>query len=108
MFAALDALAGSGERFGVVILDPPKFARSRAAIDEALRGYRRLQALALRLLEPDGFLVICCCSGLITMDMLDEQLSVVAAEMKRDVQISAAAEPRRTIPSRFPVWSQDI
>jgi 23S rRNA (cytosine1962-C5)-methyltransferase len=87
VFAALDALAVRGERFGVVILDPPKFARSRPAIDEALRGYRRLQALALRLLEPDGFLVICCCSGLISMDMLDEQLSLVAAEMKRDVQI---------------------
>jgi 23S rRNA (cytosine1962-C5)-methyltransferase len=89
VFAALEGLAARGERFGVVVLDPPRFARSRGAIEEALRGYRRLQALGLRLLEPDGFLVTCCCSGLITMDMLDEQLGLVAAEARRDVQLLA-------------------
>jgi hypothetical protein len=39
---------------------------------------------AVRLLEPDGILVTCCCSGLITMDMLDELLAFVAAEERRD------------------------
>jgi 23S rRNA (cytosine1962-C5)-methyltransferase len=52
-----------------------------------MRGYRRLQTLALRLLEPDGILVTCCCSGLITADMLDELLAQSAAEERRDVQI---------------------
>ena len=69
------------------MLDPPKFARARHAVDEALRGYRRLQTLALRLLDPDGILVTCCCSGLITMDMLDDLVAQVAAEERRDVQI---------------------
>ena len=46
-----------------------------------------LQTLALRLLEPDGFLVTCCCSGLITTDMLEELLAQLAAEEKRDIQI---------------------
>jgi 23S rRNA (cytosine1962-C5)-methyltransferase len=89
VFAALEALAVGGERFGVVVLDPPRFARTRGAIEEALRGYRRLQLLGLRLLEADGFLVTCCCSGLITMDMLDEQLAQVAAESGRAVQLIA-------------------
>ncbi len=87
MFAELAALAARGARFGLVVLDPPKFARDRRAVDEALRGYRRLQTLALRLLEPDGFLTTCCCSGLITTDMLEELLAQLAAEEKRDIQI---------------------
>jgi 23S rRNA (cytosine1962-C5)-methyltransferase len=87
VFDELDALAGRGERFGVVVLDPPKFARARHAVEEALRGYRRLQSLALRLLEPHGFLVTCCCSGLITMAMLEDLLAQLAAEAKRAVQV---------------------
>ena len=87
VFDELDALAARGTRFGVVILDPPKFARDRRAVDEALRGYRRLQKAAMRVLESEGFLVTCCCSGLITMDMLEELLAQLAAEEKRDVQI---------------------
>jgi 23S rRNA (cytosine1962-C5)-methyltransferase len=87
VFDFLDAQVAAGARFGMIVLDPPKFARARNAVDEALRGYRRLQTLALRLLEPDGILVTCCCSGLIHMDMLDELLAQLAAEERRDVQI---------------------
>src|SRR5262249_12550362 len=76
----LDELTPRGERFGMVILDPPKFARDRRAVEEAMRGYRRLQTLALKLLDPEGILVTCCCSGLITMDMLEELLAQIAAE----------------------------
>jgi 23S rRNA (cytosine1962-C5)-methyltransferase len=86
VFARLDALAAAGERFGLVVLDPPKFARSRGAVEEALRGYRRLQALALRLLGPDGVLVTCCCSGLIGADMLSDLLAQLAVEEGREVQ----------------------
>jgi 23S rRNA (cytosine1962-C5)-methyltransferase len=75
------------EKFGLVVLDPPKFARNRNAVEEALRGYRRLQALALRLLEPEGILAMCCCSGLISQAMLEELLAELAAEEKREVQI---------------------
>jgi 23S rRNA (cytosine1962-C5)-methyltransferase len=87
VFAGLAELADRGEKFGLVVLDPPKFARARNAVEEALRGYRRLQALALRLLGPDGFLITCCCSGLITMDMLEDLLAQLAAETRRDVQV---------------------
>jgi 23S rRNA (cytosine1962-C5)-methyltransferase len=93
VFAHLDALAAGSERFGVVILDPPKFARSRDAIEEALRGYRRLQTLAMHLLEPDGVLITCCCSGLITRDMLEALLAQLAVEERRDVQILEVRGP---------------
>jgi 23S rRNA (cytosine1962-C5)-methyltransferase len=87
VFGQLDALDQAGERFGVVVLDPPKFARSQDAVPEALRGYRRLQTLGLRLLEPDGILVICCCSGRITGEMLEDVLAQVATEERRSVQV---------------------
>lgn len=87
VFDHLDQLVKDQKRFGMVVLDPPKFARSRSAIPEALRGYRRLQSLAMKLLEPDGIFVNCCCTGLITMEMLEELMAQVAAEARRDVQI---------------------
>jgi 23S rRNA (cytosine1962-C5)-methyltransferase len=87
VFAALEERARGEEKFGVVVLDPPKFARSRNSIDEALKGYRRLMALAARVLAPEGFLVMCCCSGLITPDMLEELLARVSADAGREVQL---------------------
>jgi 23S rRNA (cytosine1962-C5)-methyltransferase len=87
VFKQMHTLAANGEQFGLVVLDPPKFARSRGAIEEALRGYRRLHALALRILPKDGILVTCCCSGLITETMLIEVLSKLGQEEKRDIQL---------------------
>ncbi|MCS6852371.1 MAG: class I SAM-dependent rRNA methyltransferase [Gemmataceae bacterium] len=87
VFLSLEALQQAGRKFDMVILDPPKFARQQRSVEDALRGYRRLQTLALRLLDPDGILVICCCSGLISMEMLDDLLGQLAVEERRDVQI---------------------
>ncbi len=87
LFDHLAELAAQGERYGLVVLDPPRFARTRQAVEEAIRGYRRLQTLGLRLLDRDGILVVCCCTGLITLDMLEELLAQLAAEEKRDIQL---------------------
>jgi len=87
VFRHLETLVKEGRRYGVLVLDPPKFARNRAAIPEALRGYRQLLKQSIRLVEPEGFVVFCCCSGLIGADMLIELISQVAGEEKRDVQI---------------------
>ncbi|MBX9680452.1 MAG: class I SAM-dependent rRNA methyltransferase [Gemmataceae bacterium] len=87
VFAFLDREVAAGQRYGVISLDPPKFARSGGAVDEALRGYRRLQTQALKLLEPDGILAISCCSGLIAMQNLLDLLSQNAADSKRTIQV---------------------
>jgi 23S rRNA (cytosine1962-C5)-methyltransferase len=65
-FVWLEAEAEAGRRYGMVILDPPRFARSRKGVRQALKAYERLNALALRCLEPDGILVTCSCSGRVT------------------------------------------
>ncbi|MCI0381145.1 MAG: class I SAM-dependent rRNA methyltransferase [Gemmataceae bacterium] len=93
VFDKLDALVDAGERFGLVILDPPKFARAGHAVEEAMRGYRQLQTQAIKLLEAGGILVVCCCSGLITRDMLHDLLAQLAAEHKRDIQILESRGP---------------
>ena len=83
----LERCVAEGRTFGMVILDPPKFARSRSLIPDALKGYRRLLTLGVKLLQPDGILVMCCCSGLITFDMLEELHALVAVQERRAVQL---------------------
>lgn len=86
-FDKLEALRGAGERFGAVILDPPRFAGSRASIDQALRAYHRLNRLGVELLEPGGILVTCSCSGRVTREDFRRMLVGVAQKTRRDVQL---------------------
>jgi 23S rRNA (cytosine1962-C5)-methyltransferase len=85
-FEKLDALRAAGERFGMVILDPPKFARSRATAEDALRAYHRINRVGVDLLEPGGILVTCSCSGSVTRDAFLEMLGGVAQRSGRPLQ----------------------
>jgi 23S rRNA (cytosine1962-C5)-methyltransferase len=87
VFRYLTELAAVRRQFDVVILDPPKFARNRASVPDAIKGYRRLHQMAMKLLAKDGVLVSCCCTGLVTMQDLEELLAQVAVEGRRDLQI---------------------
>jgi 23S rRNA (cytosine1962-C5)-methyltransferase len=86
-FETLQSLIDAGERFGGVILDPPKFARSRSAVDEALRAYHWLNRLGVSLLEPGGILVTCSCSGHVSREDFLYMLVGVAQQTHRDIQI---------------------
>ena len=86
-FEKLDALAAAGETFGMVVLDPPKFARSRATLDDALRAYHRINRVACDLLEPGGILVTCSCSGSVSRDDFLEMLAGVAQRAGRTIQL---------------------
>jgi 23S rRNA (cytosine1962-C5)-methyltransferase len=86
-FETLDALRAAGERFGTIVLDPPKFARSRAALDDALMAYHRLNRSAAELLEPGGILVTCSCSGHVTREDFLHMLAGVAQRSGRDIQV---------------------
>ena len=86
-FAALESLAAEGQKFGGVILDPPKFTRSRHAVADALRAYHRINRLAVDVLEPDGILVTCSCSGHVTREDFQDMLRGVAEQTGRDIQI---------------------
>lgn len=87
VFHHLADLVAAGRKFDAVILDPPKFARNRGAVPEALKGYRRLHQLAMRLLASDGILVSCCCTGLIELHEVEELIAQVSVAERRDLQI---------------------
>ena len=93
IFRKLAALVAEGRKFDVVILDPPKFARNRAAVPEAMKGYRRLHQLAMKLLDRDGILVSCCCTGLIVLSDLEDVIALSSIEARRDLQILARRGP---------------
>ncbi|MBS8228996.1 RSP_2647 family RNA methyltransferase, partial [Vannielia litorea] len=61
-FAVLEALAGEGAQFDVVICDPPAFAPSKKALTQGLRAYERVARLAAPLVAPGGYLTLCSCS----------------------------------------------
>jgi 23S rRNA (cytosine1962-C5)-methyltransferase len=91
----LRELKKSGRKFGAVILDPPKFARSRPGAERALHAYRDLNLLAMQLLEEDGILVTCSCSGHVSPDdflqMVNEsavEAGVIAQVLERRGQAS--------------------
>lgn len=65
-FDALRALDRAGARFGLIVLDPPPFARTRTALPGALRGYKEINLRAARLLEPGGVLATFSCSFHVT------------------------------------------
>lgn len=86
-FQRLEKAYEDRETFGAVILDPPKFARSRQAVPDALRAYHQLNRAAVRVLEPDGILVTCSCSGHVSREEFLFTLSDVAQQSGRDIQV---------------------
>ena len=86
-FKTLESLVEAGERFGGVVLDPPKFARSRNAVDEAMRAYHWLNRLGVSLLDPGGILVTCSCSGHVTREDFLYMLVGVAQQTGRTIQV---------------------
>jgi 23S rRNA (cytosine1962-C5)-methyltransferase len=83
----LEAAAERGERFGVVVLDPPKMARTRGGLDRAAKGYARLNRLGLSVLEPGGILATCSCSGLVDREMFLDILAEAALDAGRSLQL---------------------
>lgn len=73
-FAELERLAAAGERFGVVVADPPAFVKSKKDLAAGARGYRKLARLSAALVAPGGFLFIASCSHNVDRAIFDEQV----------------------------------
>ena len=86
-FDVLEALAKEGARFDLVIVDPPAFAKRRKDLPKALAAYKRLNQLAMQLLEGDGILVSCSCSYHVGAEDLQEAIGRAARAAGRHVQI---------------------
>jgi 23S rRNA (cytosine1962-C5)-methyltransferase len=88
-FDVLRGLYADGERFDLVILDPPKFAPSAAHVDKAVRGYQDLAIRALLLLSPGGLLFTFSCSGAVDRGMFRQIAAHASLEAGRPARIVA-------------------
>lgn len=89
-FKWLEAQSAEGRRYDQVVLDPPRFARTRKGVRQALKAYERLNRLALSVLEHDGILVTCSCSGRVSAQEFSGAVGRAAAAEGRAVQILEA------------------
>ncbi len=87
VFSSLEEMVEHGEQFDVVVLDPPAFAKTQSARNNALKAYRRLNTLGMQVLRPGGILLTCSCSGVVGMDDLLGVLSQSAQRFQRPVQL---------------------
>ena len=76
-----------GRRYGLVICDPPAFAKSRRALDAAYRGYKELNLRSMKLTEPGGILVTCSCSQYMTPELFLQMLKEAAMDCGRPVRL---------------------
>jgi 23S rRNA (cytosine1962-C5)-methyltransferase len=87
VFDELRELERSGARFDTIVLDPPAFAKNKAAVRKALSGYKEINLRALKLLEPGGFLVTCSCSYNVGEAAFLEVVSDAAADARVEVSL---------------------
>jgi 23S rRNA (cytosine1962-C5)-methyltransferase len=86
-FDLLKDYAASGQQYDTVVLDPPAFAKSKQALDTALRGYKELNLRALKMLRPGGVLVTCSCSYHVSEDDFAEVVAAASLDAHRSVRI---------------------
>lgn len=100
----LPKLAQAGEKYDVVILDPPAFTKSREATKNAIKGYREINMKGLKLVKDGGFLATCSCSHFMTQELLAKTVKEAAkATHKRLRQV----EFRTQAPDHPILWAAD-
>jgi 23S rRNA (cytosine1962-C5)-methyltransferase len=86
-FEALRAMARARERFDTIVLDPPAFAKSRAAVADAIRGYREINLRAMRCLAPGGALLTASCSFHVRLPEFLAMLAEAAGDSGRRIRV---------------------
>ena len=77
----------SGEKYDTIVLDPPAFAKSKRAMEGAVRGYKEMNLRALKMLNPGGILVTCSCSHHVGLEEFTAVVASAAVDAKRRVQV---------------------
>jgi 23S rRNA (cytosine1962-C5)-methyltransferase len=86
-FEILRDWSQTGEKFDAIVLDPPAFAKTKRAVEGALRGYKELNLRALKMLGPGGLLVTCSCSHHVSWADLESSVAAAAADASRRVRL---------------------
>ncbi|MGY0616147.1 class I SAM-dependent methyltransferase [Vibrio sp. FJH11] len=86
VFKLLREYRDQGTKFDVVIMDPPKFAESKAQLNGACRGYKDINMLAMQILKPGGTLLTYSCSGLMDQVLFQKIIADAAVDANRQVK----------------------
>lgn len=84
-FGYVRELAGAAARFGLVVCDPPAFAKRRVEVDRAARGYKDVNMMGMRLLEPGARMLTFSCSGHMSLDLFQKVIFAAALDAGRRV-----------------------
>ena len=86
-FDLLRELTDAGEKYDLVILDPPAFTKNKAAVPSAIRGYKEINLRGLKLVRPGGFLVTCSCSQHVLPEMFQDVINQAARDAKKRIRL---------------------
>ena len=104
VFELLPQLEQAGERFDVVILDPPAFTKSRSSVKKAVRGYREINLRAMKLVRNGGFLATCSCSHFMDYELFTKTIGQAARNVRKRLR---QVEFRTQAPDHPVLWGAD-
>lgn len=104
VFELLPKLEEKGEKFDVVILDPPAFTKSRSSVKNAVKGYREINLRAMKLVKEGGFLATCSCSHFMTYELFTQTIGQAARNVHKRLR---QVEYRTQAPDHPILWSSD-
>ncbi|MCR5800292.1 MAG: class I SAM-dependent rRNA methyltransferase [Lachnospiraceae bacterium] len=100
----LPKMVSEGEKFDVVILDPPAFTKSREATKQAVKGYREINMKGLKLVENGGYLATCSCSHFMTQELFAKTIKEAAKAVHKRLR---QVEFRTQAPDHPILWAAD-
>ena len=104
VFELLPELEEKGEKYDVVILDPPAFTKSRSSVKNAVKGYREINLRAMKLVKDGGFLATCSCSHFMTYELFTQTIGQAARNVHKRLR---QVEYRTQAPDHPILWSND-
>ena len=104
VFELLPELEARGEKFDVVILDPPAFTKSRSSVKNAVKGYREINVRGMKLIRDGGFLATCSCSHFMTPQLFEKTIGEAARGARRRLR---QVEFRTQAPDHPILWAGD-
>jgi len=104
VFELLPELEEKGEKFDVVILDPPAFTKSRNSVKNAMKGYREINMRGLKLVKPGGYFATCSCSHFMTPELFTEVIGQAARSVHKRLK---QVEYRTQAPDHPILWSSE-
>lgn len=104
VFEKLPELEAAGERYDVIILDPPAFTKSRHSVKNAVKGYREINLRAMKLLKDGGYLATCSCSHFMTPELFADTVGQAARNAHKRLR---QVEYRTQAPDHPILWAAD-